>query len=395
MKRFLLLFFVTIITISCSGKKKTVTALNTGNYDQAINNSINKLRTNKNKKGKQEYILILEQAFAKATERDINAVNFLEKEGNPANLERIYNSYTALKRRQERIKPLLPLYHVAQGRNANFSFSNYDQKIISTKEKLSTYLYNNAKSLLSNAKRKTDYRSVYDDLTYLNKINPNYKNTNNLIDEAHYKGTDFVKVSMKNRTNVIIPRRLEDDLLNFSTYGLNDLWTVYHNKPQRSIKYDYLMEVAFREINISPERVRERQLEREKVVKDGWEYLLDENDDFVLDKDGKKIKVDKTATVRCEYYEFIQRKEAQVVGNVQYKDLKTKQLLDAFPLSSSYVFEHIYANYNGDKRALDDDLVRYLGLQAVQFPSNEQMVYDSGEDLKNKLKGIITRYRFK
>jgi len=148
-------------------------------------------------------------------------------------------------------------------------------------------------------------------------------------------------------------------------------------------------------VNISPEQIKERQLQKEKLVKDGWEYLLDENDDFVLDEDGKKIKVDKMITVRCEYYEFIQFKEANVVGNVQYRDLNTKQLLDAFPLSSTYVFEHVYANYDGDKRALDNDLVRFLGLQAVQFPTNEQMVYDSGQDLKNKLKGIITRYRFK
>lgn len=395
MKRTLLLFLITALTFSCGGKKKTFTALNTGNYDQAINTSVNKLRTNKNKKGKQDYILILEEAFLKAVDRDMNAIAFLEKEGNPANLERIYNSYNTLKNRQERIRPLLPLYHVEQGRNANFSFDNYDQRILDTKEKLSAYLYNNAKNLLSNAKRKTDYRSVYNDLVYLEKISPNYKNTNNLIEEAHFKGTDFVKVSLKNNTNVIIPRRLEDDLLNFSTYGLNDLWTVYHNEPQRSVNYDYLMEVSFREINISPEQIRERQLEKEKLVKDGWEYLLDEDDEFVRDEEGNKIKIDKMVTVRCEYYEFIQLKEAQVVGNVQYKNLNTKQLLDAFPLSSTYIFEHIYANYNGDKRALDDDLIRYLGLQAVQFPTNEQMVYDSGEDLKNKLKGIITRYRFK
>ncbi|WP_298540939.1 hypothetical protein [uncultured Aquimarina sp.] len=395
MKRILLLLLITTLSISCGGKKKTFTALNTGNYDQAINTSVNKLRTNKNKKGKQDYILILEEAFVKAVDRDMNAIAFLEKEGNPANLERIYNSYNKLKTRQERIRPLLPLYHVEQGRNVNFSFDNYDQKILDTKEKLSTYLYNNAKSLLTNARRKTDYRNVYNDLVYLEKISPNYKNTNDLIEEAHFKGTDFVKVAMKNNTNVIIPRRLEDDLLNFSTYGLNDLWTVYHNEPQRSIKYDYLMEVSFREINISPEQVRERQLEKEKLVKDGWEYLLDENDEFVRDEEGNKIKIDKMVTVRCEYYEFIQFKEAQVVGNVQYRDLNTKQLLDAFPLSSTYVFENIYANYNGDKRALDDDLIRYLGLQAVQFPTNEQMVYDSGQDLKNKLKSIITRYKFK
>lgn len=395
MKKLLLLLIITTIISSCSSVKKTEKALNTGNYDQAINIALNKLRTNKGKKGKQPYILMLEQAYAKVTDRDKNAIVYLEKEGNPANLERMYNTYVSLKNRQERIKPLLPLYIVEEGRNAIFSMDNYDQRIINTKDKLSDYLYNNANTLLTSAKRKTDYRAVYDDLIYLNKITPNYKNTRELIDEAHQKGTDFVKVTIKNHTDVIIPRRLESDLLNFGTYGLNDLWTVYHSQPQRSISYDYAMEVELREINISPEQIKERQLEKEKLVKDGWEYLLDENDEIVLDDKGEKVKVDRMVKVHCEYYEFTQFKAVNVVGNVQYRNLITKQLLDAFPISSEYVFQHIYANYNGDKRALEDALLGYLGVKSVPFPSNEQMVYDSGEDLKNKLKGIITRYRFK
>ncbi|MBQ4821135.1 hypothetical protein [Aquimarina sp. MMG016] len=394
MKRLLLIFSIIVFTSSCSSVKKTEGYLNTGQYDDAINIALKKLRTNKAKKGKQPYIAMLEEAYAKSNERDINAIDYMQKDGNPANLERIYNTYLGLKNRQERIKPLLPLYLVEQGRNANFLMKNYDQKIVDTKDKLSKYLYNSAKSLLASAKRKKDYRDVYDDLVYLDKINPGFNNTRELIEEAHLKGTDFVKVTMKNKTNMVIPKRLETDLLNFSTYGLNDLWTVYHSKPQRSVTYDYTMEVALREINISPEQIRERQLEKERLIKDGWEYLLDENDEYVLDEEGKKIKVDKMVTVRCEYYEFTQFKAANVVGNVQYKDLRTKQLLDAFPLSSEYVFEHVYANYSGDKRALGDDLVRFLGLQSIPFPSNEQMVYDSGEDLKNKLKSIITQYRF-
>ncbi len=395
MKKLLLLLFISVITHACSSVKKTEKALNTGNYDQAINIALGKLKTNKGKKGKQPYILMLEEAYAKATDRDISNVTYLEKEGNPANLERLYNTYTGLKQRQERIKPLLPLYLTEKGRNANFVLNNYDQKIITTKDKLSKYLYDNAKRLLASSKEKLEYRAVYDDLMYLDKITPNYKDTKEMIEEAHFKGTDFVTVTMKNNTNVIIPRRLESDLLNFSTYGLDDHWTVYHSKPQRSIPYDYAMLVSLREINISPEQIKERQLEKERIVKDGWEYLLDENDEIVVDEDGEKVKVDKMVKVRCEYYEFTQFKAANVVGNVQYKNLRTNQLLKTFPISSEYIFQHVYAEYNGDKRAIEENLLGFLGQRAVPFPTNEQMVYDSGEDLKNKLKNIIVNYRLR
>lgn len=81
-------------------------------------------------------------------------------------------------------------------------------------------------------------------------------------------------VSLFNDTDKVIPQRLEADLLNFNTYGINDLWTVYHSNPQKNMKYDYAMELAFKEIIISPEQVRERQLIKEKQIKDGQKDLL-------------------------------------------------------------------------------------------------------------------------
>jgi len=51
------------------------------------------------------------------------------------------------------------------------------------------------------------------------------------------------------------------------------------------------MDVSLREINISPERFRERELQKEKSIKDGTEYLTDEDGDYVLDEDGEKIEV--------------------------------------------------------------------------------------------------------
>ena len=394
MNRYFLIFVSILITLSCSSVKKTEKALNTGNYDEAISIAINKLRTNKDKKGKQPYIEMLKTAFDKATARDQSLIRFLEKENNPANLDRIYKSYRTLKNRQERINPLLPLHLPKSGRKIPFDFVNYETEILASKKALSTYLYESAGTLLQNAKVKYDYRDAYEDLAYLNEINPNYKNSVALMEEAHYKGTDFVIVSMKNKTNKVIPKRLEADLLNFDTYGLNNLWTVYHSTKQRDTKYDFGMELAFKQINISPEQIKERQLEREKEIVDGWEYVTDGDGKIVVDDEGNKIKQDVIITVFCEYYEFTQFKAVNVIGNVRYKNLRNNKILDNFPLSSEFVFENRYANFKGDRRALDRELRTFIGARAIDFPTNEQMVYDSGEDIKNKLKGIISKYRF-
>ena len=393
MKKVLLLI-LTIILIACGGVKKTQKALNQGNYVAAMNRAIKNLQSNKTKKGHQEYVTLLEAAFAKHTANETNRIQFLEKDGNPANLITIYEGYVGLKKLQNRIRPLLPLPIYKENRNASFDLVNYDPTILEVKENLSAYLYDNATYLLTNARNKMEYRQAYDDLKYLNDINPGYGDTAAKMDEAYQKGLDFVRVEVKNQTEQIIPKRLESELLDFNTYGLTNFWMQFHAQPLKSIQYDFSMELDFNQINISPERVNERQLVQERVIKDGFEYALDRNGNVAKDSLGNDIKVDKFTTVTCNYYEFTQQKTAQIAANVRFKDLRSGQVINSYPLSSEFIFEHIYANMDGDRRALDNNLVALLDLAAVPFPSNEQMIYDAGEDLKARLKAILNRHEF-
>ncbi len=378
---------------SC-GVKKTQSMLSNGDYDGAIERALDGLRTNKNAKGNQDYVYLLEEAFAKAKERDLNNLSLLVKEKNLANLEKIYNLYNQLHNRQDRIRGVLPLMLLKENRNAIFPFNDYSNELVASKADLSIYLYNNAKKLLA-SKNKLVIREAYDDLAYLDKLNPNYKDVLDLMDQAKFKGTDFVFVSTKNETNMVIPSRLQDDLLDFSTYGINDKWTVYHNKKQSNIFYDFSLVVNFREIKISPEQVREKQFVKEKQIKDGTKPLLDDKGVQVKDSEGKPMVVDFMKTISASIYEFTQFKSVQTTAKVEFYDLNTKQLIDAYPLSSEFVFNYIYANYNGDKRACEQDYFQYFDRRAVPFPTNEQMVYDSGEDLKAKLKSIISGNRFR
>ena len=238
MKKSLLFTVLSFLLISCSSIKNTQEAISNGNYDSAIYTAIENLKRNKTKKGNQPYILLLEDAFAKATSKDLAKISFLKKDNNPENIETIFVLYEELKRRQEILKPLLPLFIREENRAATFQFNNYDDEIIANKNQLSDYLYAKAKQLF-NANNKLDYRAAYSDLEYIEKINPNFKDVRNLIDVAHERGLDFVIVSMKNQTQKVIPKRLEDDLLNFDTYGLNDLWTVYHGAKDSKISYDF------------------------------------------------------------------------------------------------------------------------------------------------------------
>ena len=88
MNKFTLVLSVLLFITSC-GVKQTRELLTSGDYDAAIRNAVDGLRGKKNAKGKQDYIYLLEEAFAKAKERDLRDINSWFKDANPQNLEKI------------------------------------------------------------------------------------------------------------------------------------------------------------------------------------------------------------------------------------------------------------------------------------------------------------------
>ncbi|MBN2867106.1 MAG: hypothetical protein JXK08_00405 [Flavobacteriaceae bacterium] len=392
MKNFTIITVLFLALSSCVGRKQIEKQLNSGNYDQAINNALKKLETNKNTKRKQDYVFLLRDAYYKVVEDNHYRINQLKQDGNPEYYEDIYNLYTRLDSRQNAIKSVLPLQ--INGKTVKFKFNDYTSEIINYKSKVSDYKYSQARQLLSTSD-KYNAREAYDLLEDIEYINPNFKNVRLLMDEAHSKGTDYVIVSIKNETNQIVPRRLENELLDFDTYGLNDnFWTLYHASPYQGVIYDYAMDLQLKRINISPEHIYEKEYVREAEIVDGWEYVLDENGNVAKDSSGNDIKQDKIVRVLARLSEVQQVKSTQVIGQVVFTDLKQNQVLESFPIDSEFIFENFYGRVSGDKRALSDDDKRLLGNRAVPFPTNEQMVYDTNEDLKLKLKSIIKRMTF-
>lgn len=392
MKAKLLSIIFILLIVSCSSKKQIEKSLNSGNYDQAIEDAIRKLENNKNKDRKQDYVMMLHDAYEKAVDRDLQTIKHLKKDGNPENFKKIYELYLNLNARQESIKPLLPLQ--VGGKPIRLDFKDYTNALVESSKAVSEYMYHNGQALLKSS-NKQDIKEAYHTFVYIDQINPNYKDVRNLKQQAHDLGTDYVIVTIENQTNQVIPRRLEDDLLNFDTYGLNQFWTVYHANPDGKLDYDYAMALRLKRINISPEKLNEKQLMREKQIVDGWKYQKDNKGNVAKDSLGNDIKIDNVIDVKARYHEYQQFKSTQVLADVVYVDLKSNQTLDVFPINSEFIFENIYATVRGDERALSTRDRELLRNRRMNFPSNEDMVYDTGEDLKIQLKQIISSYKIR
>jgi hypothetical protein len=77
----------------------------------------------------------------------------------------------------------LPLQLLNENKTAKFSLATTTKLLLKTK--LSSYLYDNSKALLL-TKNKSNARA-FDDLDYLNRINPNYKDADKFMAEAREK----------------------------------------------------------------------------------------------------------------------------------------------------------------------------------------------------------------
>ncbi len=381
-----------LVLTSCSGRKQIESAISHGNYDLAIANALRKLENNKDKKRKQDYIVMLEDAYYKVLEEDLQGIEHLKKDGNPEQYKAIYEMYVDLDKRQNAIKRVLPLK--INGKNLDLKFNDYSSEIVEYRYKTSDYLIDEGIALLD-SENKYDARKAYKIFSYIERINPNFEETRHLLTEAHEKGTDYVSVSIENQTHQMIPRQLEVDLLNFNTYGLDQFWTVYHSDVVNNIDYDFGLQLQLKQINVSPEQVNTVQKLRERQIVDGKKFKKDRNGNFVLDSLGNKIKIDKIINVRARYFETHQFKSTHVMADVVYTNLKTNQTIDIFPIDSEFIFEHTYATFRGDKRALkqrDRELIRS---RPLYFPTDAQMVYDTGEDLKIRFKDVLNSYLFR
>lgn len=381
-KKLTVFLLLSTFIISCSNSSKM---MKSGNYDAAIRKSTQKL---KRKKQNDKEIVVLEQSYQKANERDRERISFLKKEGKPDNWDEIFGVYSQMAQRQENLKPLLPLHLEGQNRDANFEIVNYSDEIIQAKKNATEYFYAHALSLLAR-NNKPDARTAYGELLRVKGYSVNYKDVDKELQKAKDLGTSYVLFKMKNTTGVPLPPSFEDELTKISLTELNGEWLRYHTHETSGFDYDYVIVVNMKNINVSPEAVKETSFTETKIIPDGFQYALDANGNVKKDSLGNDIKIPKTKTIFCNVIETYQNKKAIIAGTLDYINNNTGQLMKTDPIASENFFEYRSYGAIGDINALKPETKAKLGPKPVPFPSGFDMLLQAGQVLKGMVKDII------
>ncbi len=381
-------FLLAFLLTACHTAQKFVES---GDYDSAIDFCVQKLQGKPKKK--IEYVQGLEVAFQKAQSRDLATIDQLMATDRPENWERINQIHRIIRNRQNKIAPLLPLSD-KDGYQAKFAFVNIEKLENESCEKAAAYLYDRAQTSLSKAERgdKQAARDAYYDLVDLgNRYFHDYKDKAQMMQQARTLGTSYVLFEVKNQSDKVLPKAFAERILAIGKRDLDSEWKSYYFAAAEGIQFDYKAIFKIRQIDISPERVQERQYIDEKEIEDGYDYVLDAKGNVMKDTLGNDVKVKRYARIRAFVTEVHQSKGARLTGFVEVHDAYRNTLLGTRDLGTEVLFDHYASTFSGDQRALTNDSCNRIGGVPVSFPRDEDMLVQAADRLKPDLRDELRR----
>ncbi len=349
-----------------------------GNNDQAIRLCVKKLRKKPNK---QKLLVVLEQSYNNANRKDSDRITFLKKQGTPDIWDEIFQRLNNMKRRQDIVQSLSyvpPTIH----------FLNFDEEIINAKKKAAEYYYVHGKKLLER-KNKEDARMAYAEFTKVKTYFRDFRDVDEQIRVAEKLGTTSVLFRIENLSGIILPKGFETDLLKISLSDLDSKWIRYYVNRIKDMQYDYTINLRLSQIIISPEQLQEKNHTEQKNIEDGWQYVFDSNGNVMKDSLGNDIKTPKIKTITCNVIETHQTKAAQLSGTLDYTNNQTGNLIKTDPITAETIFEHFSARAIGDMLALSPETKKKINGGPIPFPSNGDMIMQTGSKLKEMTKTIL------
>ncbi|MGB4840601.1 MAG: hypothetical protein WBP08_16475 [Saprospiraceae bacterium] len=365
MKTVFYTFILMVGILSCRSVDKMVEK---GEYDKAFDYALSKLQGEKNKK--TEYVKAIEKAYFKLNGASLHEIDKLNPLLKPENWHKALNIYKSLEARQERLEPLLPL--VSEDKyKATFDLRNYSEEIKNAEENTCLYYYNNAKSLLSKSERtgnKAFARDAYDEFLKIEPFRINYKDAENLKENALVLGANHIQIDIFNNLSDFHSSTIEQMLLSIPVSRLNDRWHYYYLKSETRGNIDYFIVMELNDIYFTPERERQNNYIESKEI-------LVKKDKVKEKRDSGEVWVEKEVyeKVKADISEIFREKESELHGKISVVNARTKENIKTIPVNVFNNFKGYGCKFIGDERALTAESKKKLDGYCESFPSDFDM----------------------
>lgn len=372
MKKIYILALVFGFMFSCNSYKKAQKNIYSGNFDQALDGMIKKYKKdNISEKDASRWVGIFNEAYIKAKSQNKDAIYSAQLMVESVEKHRIIlDNYLKMQTRIDKLKPYMPFY--VKGQEIVMDHSSYYIEIEQGKMQLANALYIEAEQFMA-TRDKMNARMAYDRYTEIAQLVPSYTSIKSKIDQSYQMGLSHTLVSINNDSRAILPRFFHRDLTNFNAFGVESFWNILHTEPS-AMNYDYYLELNFRDIIVHPESISKKTFEVKKEISS--------ND---------TSRNARQRTITCKVTETRLYKDASINSEIILFNNQKQPIYRESPIVSSYVFDYKWAEYQGDKDALDSKYKKEMKCVAVSIPSHEAMLMDCAKDLKDKFKYFINR----
>ena len=373
------LFLVIVFLGACQSIQKS---FESRDYDSVISQFTQK------KKVSDEEISMFEKAYKAALERDKQRISQLKTINNGERWEEIFDLYTQINNRQNNVLRVLPVYYT-NGSKADIEIFGLSAALEESRQNAAQSYYDQGVKLL-NSGVKSSIRQSLDYFSASKKFYINYKDVNELMDQALMKGKNYVLLLVEKNPALMVPPAFEQSILDNVKLTQKDDWVNIDYKQKQNVTYDYVVKLNLYDIVVTPDALKEIHTDEEKTVEDGWQYVLDYNGNVKKDSLGNDIKVPKYTKITCHVKETRMNKTAQIFGDATIYDAQTKDYIKNTKCTGNAAFDYAYIQINGNKNALSVATLQKLNNAPALFPNTFDMVKRSKSELIRCYQDFIT-----
>lgn len=340
------LFVLCLMLSLCCNVFAQTNYASTIEYDKTIDKLIPKAKKNKLS---EKQLLSFTNSYHEANQNDHQRIMELKKSGQPDIWIEIYHRINSINSRQNKIKTLPDNIKIAM----NFKMLDLDAEIENSKEKAELYICAKSNFLLKDI-NEDNLKEVESLVNQLAKINPQSANLDDLRLKLVILPSKYILFRIATPTELHLPGNFAQLALQFDD---NTIFGIpFDIVPDENKEYDLMICVMIEEKYVSPERVTTATFE--------------------------ETNGDKVAIVT----DITQSKSAQIIGQIEFFDVKNERIKLSTPFDIASTFVHHYAEIDGDSTACSEHTIELIKMQQVDFPSDDALFKDVARKLNHVIK---------
>ena len=374
MKKYLLWSFLALALFSCATGKN---AFEKGNYETAIDRSINRLRSNPDNKKAQK---VLKEGYKLASEYHLDYINEMEASTDPDRWEGIFRHYNSLNNYYDKIRRCPACMNLVNPR----AYRDEEQN---ARQQAAEYQVSLGKEALSGNSIESGRGAFRHFNAARNYVN-GYPGIEKLMEDARYMGTVRVLVEpipIHSRRLALSNEFFENQILEFlERYERNRFVAFYTTEEAERLnmdKPDQVLSMVFDDFVIGQTLIesRTKEVSRDSVIVGQY-----------TDNDGNDHDV--YGTVKAEV--TINRKTLASSGimNFEIRDAYTNRVLTQRKLPSEDVWIFEWGSFNGDERALTDEELEIAQLKELPPPLPQDLFIGFVERIYDQIRGNIRNF---